>query len=409
MRGHRFIPAGVAAAILISGIASGQTNLGTPLRGRQTVGSRPSGAPISPVRGMSAPSPAVVFVGSWYVGDGPVWSSNPAVLSARDAAALFWGGSPTDYAISTVSSNPAEINFMAFVDGWADDQYLSSPVSQDFKVDSGAPGYNDPEGGPAYSAWVLDHSCMNRYGDPAQTCGPGEPGLNFAFRVTPTTIGCADWVSEVGTWKVIPPCGNVSSTAMVATYESESYSELLGDFTYEVELTATRPIQPTAANTLFVRGAPTPRGSAQVWNTGYAFNISMNGKYSVFRYSRGKPVLVQAWVTPSPQVINGSGLANTLRVEANGGTLTFVINGTPVKTITGQTLLSGQVGVGMVRSMPTGAAGPKDMLIVDAATVTAWPTGLLRKVSAAQERANAAANADLSMAVRDPFFAGGKY
>jgi hypothetical protein len=129
---------------------------------------------------------AWVYVGQWFVGDGPTWTTNPAVLSARETAALLFGGAPTDYAISTVDNNPANIDFMAFVDGWGDPQYLTNPIGQDFKVDLGNPGYNDPAGfQTAYSAWVHDHSCFNRYNDPNQKCGPNEPGLNFAFRNVP--------------------------------------------------------------------------------------------------------------------------------------------------------------------------------------------------------------------------------
>ena len=116
------------------------------------------------------------FVGSWHVGDGPVWTSNPDVLSARETAALLFGGSPVDYAISTVSSHPSDINFMAFVDGWGNSTFLYTPVSQDYKLDTGAPGYNHPFGGPAYSAYVLDHSCFSRYGNPSLSCTPSEPG-----------------------------------------------------------------------------------------------------------------------------------------------------------------------------------------------------------------------------------------
>ncbi len=128
-------------------------------------------------------SAAWVFVGSWYVGDGPVWTSNPAVLNGLETAALLFGGAPGDYAISTIDANPANINFSAFVDGWGDEQYLTTAVAQNYSLDLGAPGYNDPAGGgTAYSAWVLDHSCFNRYSDITLTCEAGEPGLNYAFR-----------------------------------------------------------------------------------------------------------------------------------------------------------------------------------------------------------------------------------
>jgi uncharacterized protein len=222
-------------------------------------------------------------------------------------------------------------------------------------------------------------------------------------------LTCAAWVSEVGTWgPALAPCGDLTSTATTATYESASVNQVLTDFAYEVQFVATRPKQPTAANTLFVRGAPTPRGASLAWNSGYAFSIAMNGKYSIFRYSAGKPVVVQAWVTPTPQVINGSGLPNTLTVVASGGTLTFSINGTPVKTITGQTLLSGKVGLGMVRSMPTTPAGPNDTFVINTAKVSPGASSVpLRPVSGAQERANEAANRAAMFTRPDPLFAGG--
>lgn len=121
-----------------------------------------------------------VYVGSWdfatlgggqYDSSNPYWwESNPQVYSAVEAAAVLFGGSPLDYAISTVDSNPANINNLAFVDGWGDSQYLMNPTSETFSLDSGAPGYNDPFGGPSYSALVFDH-------------GPGYPNaVNYAFR-----------------------------------------------------------------------------------------------------------------------------------------------------------------------------------------------------------------------------------
>jgi len=124
-----------------------------------------------------------IYVGSWYVGEGPEWTSNPPVLNAQETAALLFGGNPSDYVISTISDQVSDINYMAYVDGWGDDQYLYNPVAQDFKLDTGNPGYNDPYGGPSYSAYVLDHSCYNRYANPNEPCLTNQIGLNFAFRV----------------------------------------------------------------------------------------------------------------------------------------------------------------------------------------------------------------------------------
>src|SRR5438445_957071 len=69
-----------------------------------------------------------VYVGSYQVGDGPVWSTNPQVYSARGAAALLFGGLDADYAIST---DPDTVNHLAWVDGWGDSQYLYTPISED--------------------------------------------------------------------------------------------------------------------------------------------------------------------------------------------------------------------------------------------------------------------------------------
>ena len=125
-----------------------------------------------------------VYVGKWHVGDGPQWSTTPDTYTGQEAAAFLFGGNASDYAISTVSNQVADINFKTFLDGWGDSQYLFTAMAQDWKIDIGAPGYNDQPGeGSAYSAFVLDHSCSNRYGNLAATCADNEPGVNYAFRL----------------------------------------------------------------------------------------------------------------------------------------------------------------------------------------------------------------------------------
>jgi hypothetical protein len=65
---------------------------------------------------------ALVFVGSWQVYDpsAPVWSGSPPngplAYTGQEAAALLFGGNPSDYVISTVDSNPANVNHMAWYD-----------------------------------------------------------------------------------------------------------------------------------------------------------------------------------------------------------------------------------------------------------------------------------------------------
>lgn len=140
------------------------------------------GVALSCGLGVVAPAEAQTFVGSWDLANlegnynnpnNPyLWHNNPMVYSAVEAAAVLFGGNPDDYVISTIDSNPVNINHLAFLDGWGDTQFLYNPQSETFKMDSGAPGYNAPYGGPAYSALVTDHAPFE-----------GRSFVNYAFRV----------------------------------------------------------------------------------------------------------------------------------------------------------------------------------------------------------------------------------
>jgi hypothetical protein len=66
----------------------------------------------------SAASAAPVYVGSWQVDQGPSWTGSPPngplAYTGQEAAALLFGGSASNYVISTISSNPADINGLAW-------------------------------------------------------------------------------------------------------------------------------------------------------------------------------------------------------------------------------------------------------------------------------------------------------
>src|SRR5438445_13111484 len=69
-----------------------------------------------------AKADTLTFVGSYHVGAGPLWSiGTPQALSARQAAALLFGGVYTDYAISTNSNtvDPNTITYTGFYDRFA--------------------------------------------------------------------------------------------------------------------------------------------------------------------------------------------------------------------------------------------------------------------------------------------------
>jgi hypothetical protein len=131
----------------------------------------------------TAASAQYTFAGQWAVGDGPVWSSNPLAMSGQQTAAFLFGGSASDYVISTLGIDPLLINFKAFMDGWGDTRYLNDPAPQDYVLSSRADGGYDQY--PSFSAYVCDHTSVSanycsgpKSGDPAYT--------NFAFRVTAT-------------------------------------------------------------------------------------------------------------------------------------------------------------------------------------------------------------------------------
>ncbi len=97
------------------------------------------------------------YVGSYAVFDGPFWADNPPVYSAREAAALLFGGDPADYLISiNPSQDYTTITLTGWYDGWG--EHSGMIFGQDYKVDLGNPGYNDPENidGAARSAYVKD-------------------------------------------------------------------------------------------------------------------------------------------------------------------------------------------------------------------------------------------------------------
>jgi hypothetical protein len=110
------------------------------------------------------------FAGSWVVGDGPGWQTNPQAMSGQMTAAFLFGGSASDYVISTLGTEVSLINFRTFLDGWGDPQYLINPAPQDYYLSTRADGGYDNY--PSYSAYVCDHACNDqRY-------------TNYAFRVT---------------------------------------------------------------------------------------------------------------------------------------------------------------------------------------------------------------------------------
>jgi hypothetical protein len=102
---------------------------------------------------------AQTFIGSFEVDDGPNWSTNPPVYSGLDAAALLFGGSPSDYRVSTnPSMDPNTITDTAWYTtiGVGGGQEYAAAFSQDI----GGDGYGGPnwQVGDDVSAYCDDNA-----------------------------------------------------------------------------------------------------------------------------------------------------------------------------------------------------------------------------------------------------------
>ncbi|MFZ1325743.1 MAG: IPTL-CTERM sorting domain-containing protein [Candidatus Contendobacter sp.] len=118
------------------------------------------------------------YVGSYAVSDGDLWTNNPPVYSAQEVAALLFGGSPGDYAISINSNitDPNTITHTGWYSGWGEE---CTSLSEGYKLDLPPPGYDDPQGiNTARSAYVQDHCGMPSIG----FYPPGFPFVNYVWR-----------------------------------------------------------------------------------------------------------------------------------------------------------------------------------------------------------------------------------
>ena len=165
------------------------------------------------------------YVGSYTVGSGPSWTTNPQVYTPQEAAAEVFGGVASDYAISVNSdtTDPSTITFTGNVSAWGTGSYSQANgdasgdgiVDQDFSYDLNNDGYANPGGvGSAVSAYVSDHNTS---------------AVNYVWAVTTGDCNytCDDIGDNIVTLTGTDGYGNSSSVDVTITVQDTTAPEVL--------------------------------------------------------------------------------------------------------------------------------------------------------------------------------------
>jgi autotransporter-associated beta strand protein len=134
---------------------------------------------------VSAANASAVYVGSFNVNDGPSWSwvfgAGPLAYSAIGAAQLLFG--PGTYAISTVDSNPTDINNLAWYNVFSLGFEQFAPNY--FRGIEGVTHYAD-----SFNIYDPSWDTVSAYVHDVHDFGYSYT-INYVFRVTPTNIDTA--------------------------------------------------------------------------------------------------------------------------------------------------------------------------------------------------------------------------
>lgn len=145
---------------------------------------------VAMLSSVSASAVTYTYVGSWsvYNDAAPYWAGSPPdgplAYTGQEAAALLFGGSASDYVISTIDSSVANINFMANYDVIG---YGAAVFAQDYSSKylglyyGPTSGYDLGNRNNAASAFVRDNFVQS---------------VNYAFKIS-------DAVPEPGSWALM--------------------------------------------------------------------------------------------------------------------------------------------------------------------------------------------------------------
>ena len=119
---------------------------------------------------------AQTYVGSFKVEDGPIFNTNPPVYSGLEAAALLFGGNPSDYAISinANTTDPATISHTAYYTTWGVAGCQVQP--EGYRLPTTPSNYNVGFAGGSSSAFVWDN------------CTDGSTNYVWSLKIAPAAI-----------------------------------------------------------------------------------------------------------------------------------------------------------------------------------------------------------------------------
>lgn len=127
---------------------------------------------------VGAQAATYTFLGTFETNQSPAvyWGNNPQVYSGLEAAAAIFGGSASDYAISTDANS---VNHLAWYDGWGD--HVGHQYAENYSLDLSGLGYNGCSIAgidcyySAYSALIQD----------------GFSARNYVYRISQTPLPAA--------------------------------------------------------------------------------------------------------------------------------------------------------------------------------------------------------------------------
>ena len=116
----------------------------------------------------AADAATYTYVGSWQVDQGPSWTVSPEAYTGQEAAALLFGGTAIDYAISTISMLVADIDFQSWVSVWGAGGFpecggfpCGSKVAQDFETSTGGFYLNPGDTSAFVTDWAVGSEFTN--------------------------------------------------------------------------------------------------------------------------------------------------------------------------------------------------------------------------------------------------------